>query len=248
MATQHAGVKRLEAPFGAFVVDGFNFVGAFPDVRHWLLTHAHSDHTCGLRATFDAGTIYCSTITRGLISRDVSPRLERRVVVLDPGGRVVVGDVRVTALDAGHCPGSLLFLCEHAPSGRTCLHTGDMRASASVREQAGLAAFRGTGAGTLDALYLDTTYANPRHDFPDQVDALALIRRIVADELEREPSTLFLVGAYSARRRRLARHALPQNSGPTGPPPPQRPAGWSQAACRRAAAAACAAAALVARA
>ena len=54
MATQHADVKRLRAPFDGFVVDGFNFTKTFPGVRHWLLTHAHSDHTCGLSGGFDA--------------------------------------------------------------------------------------------------------------------------------------------------------------------------------------------------
>ena len=30
MATQHADVKRLRAPFDGFVVDGFNFTKTFP--------------------------------------------------------------------------------------------------------------------------------------------------------------------------------------------------------------------------
>ena len=38
MATQHADVKRLRAPFDGFVVDGFNFTKTFPGCRHWLLT------------------------------------------------------------------------------------------------------------------------------------------------------------------------------------------------------------------
>ena len=78
MATQHADVKRLRAPFDGFVVDGFNFTKTFPGCRHWLLTHAHSDHTCGLSGGFDAGTIYCSEITKRLVMRDVSARLGER--------------------------------------------------------------------------------------------------------------------------------------------------------------------------
>ena len=61
MATQHAAVKRLAPPLHAFIVDGFNFIE--PDCRHYLLTHAHSDHTCGLHGSFDVGTIYCSALT-----------------------------------------------------------------------------------------------------------------------------------------------------------------------------------------
>ena len=46
MATQNACIKRLLAPFDGFVVDGFNFVAQFPDVRHWLLTQ---QSPCGTR-------------------------------------------------------------------------------------------------------------------------------------------------------------------------------------------------------
>ena len=61
MATQHASIKRLRAPLSRFIVDGFNFCE--PDVRHYFLTHAHSDHTTGLTASFDIGEIYCSALT-----------------------------------------------------------------------------------------------------------------------------------------------------------------------------------------
>ena len=203
MATQHAGVKLLEAPFEGFVVDGFNFTKSFPDVRHWLLTHAHSDHTCGLRAGFDSGTIYCSSITKALVCREFSERLGERCVVVDPGDRIFIGERRahVTAIDAGHCPGAVLFLLEHE-CGALALHTGDMRASDAVRAAAREAvddarSRAGRPRQSLGQLYLDTTYANARYDFPAQAEACAGIERIVAREVAREPRTLFLCNAYS---------------------------------------------------
>ena len=192
MATQNAQVKRLDDPFGAFVVDGFNFVKAFPDVRHWLLTHAHSDHTCGLRASFDAGTIYCSTITKRLVAREFPGRLGDRIETLDPGASVTVGRTTITAIDAGHCPGAVLFLLAHE-SGATALHTGDMRASPAVTEETKQA----LAGRAVDVLYLDTTYAAPQNDFPSQGEACAVIADVVTQELAREPKTLFLANAYS---------------------------------------------------
>ena len=117
MATQHADVKRLRAPFDGFVVDGFNFTKTFPGVRHWLLTHAHSDHTCGLSGGFDAGTIYCSEITKRLVTRDVSARLGERMVVINAGDSIHIEELSttLTALDAGHCPGLYCFSSSTGP-------------------------------------------------------------------------------------------------------------------------------------
>jgi DNA cross-link repair 1A protein len=222
MATQHADVKRLRAPFDGFVVDGFNFTKTFPGCRHWLLTHAHSDHTCGLSGGFDAGTIYCSEITKRLVTRDVSARLGERMVVINAGGSIHIEELSttLTALDAGHCPGSLLFLLEHGPTKLCILHTGDMRASEHIRNQPLLAPFRDK-TKKLDALYLDTTYANPKYDFPAQVDACDEIKRIVREELRREPKTLFLCNTYSVGKEN-AFDAVVDASGGTLFVPPRR--------------------------
>ena len=69
MASQVASIKRVANT--PFIVDGFNFLD--PDVSHYFLTHFHSDHYCGLTASFDFGTIYCSPITAALVVSTAQP-------------------------------------------------------------------------------------------------------------------------------------------------------------------------------
>ena len=236
MATQHASLKRLAAPLDKFIVDGFNFCE--PSIRHYFLTHAHSDHTTGLHGSFDNGTIYCSSITARILRATLGIK-QKVMQTIDPGETIIVESVTVTAIDAGHCPGSLMLLFRDESTGYTALHTGDCRASDSVRAAtlcamqqlpvttplpakglrggstgnceaapAGTDASSGhTGtvasvAGSLDALYLDTTYAADRWRFPSQPEALETIDEIVTSELRREPRTLFVIGSYQIGKER----------------------------------------------
>ena len=220
MATQHAGLKRLAAPLDAFIVDGFNFCE--PDVRHYLLTHAHSDHTCGLHGSFDLGTIYCSALTARVLRAQLGVK-QKLLCTLEPGDTIEVEGVDIIALDAGHCPGSLMFLLVHRASGHRALHTGDCRASPPIvaaavkaaralggdrdQEHSGsassaassssaAAAAAAPGPSLVDVIYLDTTYAHERWRFPPQAVALRMLAQIVQVELAREPATLFVVGSY----------------------------------------------------
>jgi len=112
----------------------------------YFLTHAHQDHLRGLREDVfenDAnGRIYCTEITKVLLVKRY-PRLESKVKVLEFDSVEVVrvgsrnGDdgennnsgedmrFNVYTLDAGHCPGSAMFVFE-GKFGKV-LHTGDFR-------------------------------------------------------------------------------------------------------------------------
>lgn len=217
MATQHASIKRLAAPFEAFVVDGFQFQKRYPDVRHWFLSHAHSDHTCGLTGGFDAGTIYCSSITKRALERDISPVLSEVCQTFEAGEVLTVQGCTVRALDACHCPGSLVFIFEM--DGYRVLHTGDFRASEAMVSQ-----FGASDIG-FDRVYLDTTYASPRWSFPSQVDACSLIGDFVSQQLTREPLTLFMVGTYSLGKENAVDAAI-RASGGVGWLPPRRAAAF----------------------
>ena len=239
---EHAG-KRLRAPFDRFIVDGFNFCR--PDVRHYFLTHAHGDHTCGLHATFDIGEIYCSTLTARMLraTLGVKPKLLRTIDVgetveieaacvpcgADGAAAGSYKSARVTALDAGHCPGALLFLFEDVATGHRALHTGDCRASEAVvaaavralRPAAPASAPSTPSEPLVDVLYLDTTYADARWSFPPQEEALRLLARVVAEELAREPKTLFVVGSYEIGKEK-AIDAVVRASGGRALVPPRR--------------------------
>ncbi|GIL47382.1 hypothetical protein Vafri_4210 [Volvox africanus] len=112
MASQVERIKWV--PGTDFLVDGF----AFKNTRcsHYFLTHFHSDHTVGLNKSFNGGVIYCSHITARLLVHDMGIR-PQLVKPLALGTAVIVEGVRVTPLDANHCPGSVMFLFE-VPSSR----------------------------------------------------------------------------------------------------------------------------------
>lgn len=71
--------------------------------------------------------------------------------------------VEVTLVDANHCPGAVQFLFKLA-TGETYIHCGDMRFGQHLLGDPHLQRFRG-----CTAIFLDTTYLNPRHTFPPQV-------------------------------------------------------------------------------
>ena len=100
-------------------------------LSHYLLSHFHYDHYAGLGRHWDK-PIICSTVTKRLaVSRFKLP--ERLFITMDVGEEAVVAGVHLTALEANHCPGSLMFVLR-LPTGLTTLHTGDFRASPEMEE------------------------------------------------------------------------------------------------------------------
>lgn len=198
MASQVEAIKRLKFSTVELVVDGFLFQR--PEVTHYVLTHFHGDHTIGLRKGFSSGVIYCTPETGALVSHHI--RVDgSRIVSVPLGVTREVQGVRMTFLDAGHCPGSAIVVFEDMACDRIVVHTGDVRASADVRE--GLLTW--LGGRHIAELYLDTTYCSPRWAFPDQAVACDWLRQITARELRREPDTLFIVGAYSIGKEKAAK-------------------------------------------
>lgn len=127
MANRIESVKWI--PGTSFMVDGFEFQNA--NCTHYFLTHYHSDHTIGLGRRFAAGRIYCSPVTARLLAHEM--RLQSAICVLPADESVTIEGVRVTAMDANHCPGSIMLLFEVPRKGSagavfdTILHTGDCR-------------------------------------------------------------------------------------------------------------------------
>ncbi|KAL0818332.1 hypothetical protein ABMA28_008812 [Loxostege sticticalis] len=177
-----------------FAVDAFSY-GEIPNVKHYFLTHFHSDHYSGLKKAFNK-LLFCSRITADLcISRlGVSPKC---IHVINPDEAIRVEGVEVTAVDANHCPGALMLVFT-LPNGKTLLHTGDFRAS-PVMESYPIFWNR-----DVHTIYLDTTYCNPRYDFPTQDQSLEMAlyllrqKKLVLEKAGKKFSSVLIVcGTYT---------------------------------------------------
>ncbi|KAJ3798933.1 DNA cross-link repair protein pso2/snm1 [Lentinula aff. detonsa] len=177
---------RRKAPFYKVLqgmpiaVDAFKY-GTIPGVTAYFLTHAHSDHYTALSNTWSSGPIYCSEGTANLIKHmlRVHPSWVHPLPMDVPTEIPNTGGVRVTLIEANHCPGSCLFFFEgkqtvdagdssfkspHVGSTKTFryLHCGDFRASPAHVKHPEVKGKR------IDHVYLDTTYLDPKYTFPPQ--------------------------------------------------------------------------------
>jgi DNA cross-link repair 1A protein len=135
-----------------FLVDGFRYKS--DEYKHYFLTHAHSDHTCGiykkaisccrfrefcnfcttnthiyfigLTKTFKFGKVYMSEITYDFVVMKIKVA-EEYLVKLKMNTPTTIDDTgcEVTLLEANHCPGAVLFLFR--VKGKVYLHTGRHR-------------------------------------------------------------------------------------------------------------------------
>ncbi|KAH8108880.1 DRMBL-domain-containing protein [Phellopilus nigrolimitatus] len=196
--------NRRKAPFYKVLqgmpiaVDAFRY-GAIPEVTAYFLTHAHSDHYTNLSSNWTNGLIYCSETTANLVVHMLSvDRKWVRPLSMDTPTEIPdTGGVKVTLIEANHCPGSCLFFFEglqtvnagdssykspFVGSNRTFryLHCGDFRACPQHVLHPAVKGKR------IDHVYLDTTYLNPKYCFPPQPLVVAacaeLARRIVNGE------------------------------------------------------------------
>lgn len=199
--------QRRTAPFYKILtgmpinVDGFRY-GSIPGCNAYFLSHFHADHYGGITSSWEGGPIYCSQTTANLVrsSLHVQSHLVCPLPFDIPTTIPNTGGVKVTLLDANHCPGSSLFLFEGPqtchilppPPGSThpaipppsikfrYLHCGDFRASPRHTNHPLIKGKR------LDIIYLDTTYCNPRYCFPAQemvVNACAdMVRRVAPEQ------------------------------------------------------------------
>ena len=199
---------------GPFLVDGFRHVKSHPATRSFFLSHYHSDHYTGLKeeALPDGGLIFCSEITARLLVA-VHGISEQKISPQQLNAPFEVEGVRVTFVDANHCPGAVLLLFELAAAddapARSVLHCGDMRYHPAMREEPTLQRL----VGKVDTVFLDTTYAEEKHKFEPQS---ASIRRIVEEVVRRGPAAgeeaesasgqwtcLVLLGAYTIGKEKV---------------------------------------------
>ncbi|XAR51498.1 DNA ligase (ATP) [Bertholletia excelsa] len=182
-------------PKTRFVVDGFRYAGDFS--ISYFLSHFHSDHYTGLAFNWSRGIIFCSDTTRRLLV-EVLKIPSRFIVPLSLSKTVLIDGCEVTVVDANHCPGAVQFLFKiPGIEGRIerYVHTGDFRYRDSMKLEPILSEFIGS-----DAIFLDTTYCNPKFVFPSQEESVdyivGVIERIGVQNEGSPKSVLFLVATY----------------------------------------------------
>ncbi|KAK4939573.1 hypothetical protein LTR10_020179 [Elasticomyces elasticus] len=192
-----------------------------PSPKAYFLSHMHSDHIVGLE--FVKGTfVYCTTTTRNILLKlEKYPHrinfakgiLESRKLhyhhldtILRPlplGTATEIelspkSTIRVTLLDANHCPGAVMFLIEG--NGKAVVYTGDIRSEpwwvTSIVQNPVLLPYA-CGLKTLDCIYLDTTFASreePYRDFPTKAEGI----KELLDKVSQCPSgTIFYFRAWT---------------------------------------------------
>lgn len=156
-------LKILKFEHGAtkIGVDAFMYA-PHAEIKHYFLSHFHSDHYMGLNKSWNNGIIYCSQITKSLCIMKLRANPEL-IVSLDFNEPYPIAgtEITVTMLDANHCPGSSIFLFEDSKEEKAWLHCGDFRVNKTILQHPLL-------QRQIDYVYLDTTYLNPVHSFPKQ--------------------------------------------------------------------------------
>ncbi|KAK6927904.1 DNA ligase, ATP-dependent, C-terminal, partial [Dillenia turbinata] len=189
-------------PRTRFVIDGFKFAGDYS--FSYFLSHFHSDHYTGLSPNWRNGIIFCSHITSRLLI-DVLGLPSLFIVPLKLCEPVLIDGSEVVLVDANHCPGAVQFLVRvSVGEGKfeRYVHTGDFRYSKSMKLEPLLKKFVGS-----DAVFLDTTYCNPKFVFPSQEESIDyivnVIERIRNENAGSEKSVLFLVATYVIGKERI---------------------------------------------
>ncbi|XP_055593628.1 uncharacterized protein LOC129744898 [Uranotaenia lowii] len=153
-----------------FAVDAFRY-GDIEGVSHYFLTHFHADHYIGLKRSFNKPLVL-SPITGRLVKAFINVD-EMHYIQVELHETIEIDGVRITALDANHCPGAVMFLFQ-LPNGTNILHTGDFRASAEMEE------YPEWWNMDIHSIYLDTTYLSSKYAFKSQwesiTDACAEVR------------------------------------------------------------------------
>ncbi|UMM15449.1 hypothetical protein L5515_002840 [Caenorhabditis briggsae] len=130
--------------------------------NYHFLTHAHSEHCRGINAKFPH-KVYCSKETAKILNLIVGePLPEDTIQPLDLNIPYKFENFQVTAIDANHCPGAVMFVFQgpliDEIAGGPILCTGDFRAEASYMRQ-----FENEKLGwvkdiSFARIYLDNTY------------------------------------------------------------------------------------------
>ena len=149
----------------------------------------------GLTKKFSQGIIVCSEVTGRLVEQRL--KVPTSIILTLPFNTpTVIQGSTLELIDANHCPGAAMILCE-TPGKVPILHCGDCRLIRDHQNHPALIRTRGRSM-----LILDTTYCDPQYTFPPQSDTIDFVYQ----EIKREafnPRCLILFGSYTIGKERL---------------------------------------------
>ncbi|KAL5571330.1 hypothetical protein UlMin_020927 [Ulmus minor] len=182
-------------PRTRFVVDAFRHAGDYS--VSYFLSHFHSDHYTGLSFNWSKGIVFCSEMTARLLI-EVLKVPSPFIVPLPLCEPVTIDGCEIVLIDANHCPGAVQFLFKiPGLNGKfeRYVHTGDFRFCDSMKWNKLLLDYVGS-----DAIFLDTTYCDPKFVFPSQKESIdhivSVIERVGGEFKASEKNVLFLVATY----------------------------------------------------
>lgn len=199
---QHKSVHKLP-DIDSILIDGFHYsLNHIPKItdRHYFLTHYHSDHYTGLHTYWNDGIIYCSSITANLLKNVMKLHHHHLIQARELNQKYSLNhDIDYTFLDANHSPGAIMILF-HIKSNQTYhLHTGDMRFHERMRSYPALQNIN------IDQLYLDTTYAHPKHSFIPQdiaINNMIMMMREFFNKHDQHHGIVY-IGTYNLGKERI---------------------------------------------
>ncbi|ODV69591.1 hypothetical protein HYPBUDRAFT_103241 [Hyphopichia burtonii NRRL Y-1933] len=154
--TFHGSIEE----FPSISIDKFNTLS---DI--FILTHSHSDHLVGLTNKSFNSVVYCSEMTKKIISDDIKysdiVHLLRPLEFNRQYNFLIHGNkINIVLIPSYHCAGSSMVLL--TGNGKSILFTGDIRAedwwTSSLRKNSYLYPYT-TSLRTLDNIYFDSTFA-----------------------------------------------------------------------------------------
>ncbi|XP_028766010.1 5' exonuclease Apollo [Neltuma alba] len=165
----------IEMPKGLpFSVD--TWTSASMRKRHHFLTHAHKDHSSGI-SSLSSFPIYCTYFTKTLVRQHYTQLEDSLFVGIEVGQSIVIDDpdgaFTVTAFDANHCPGAVMFLFEG--NFGNILHTGDCRLSPECLQNLPEKYIGKKGKEPrcqLDCVFLDCTFGSFFQEMPSKHSAV----------------------------------------------------------------------------
>jgi hypothetical protein len=209
---------EIEGISGVFV-DAFrgSFLAKTRDASNaFLLTHYHADHYGSLprdNKYQGPARIHCTPVTAKLLVR-VHGVPSDLVVAHSYGDTWELHGANLTLYDANHCPGAAIVVVQVLHTGEYHVHCGDMRYCAAMKTYPLL--LQAATTQQTQCVYLDTTYANPKHDFATQetaIDSIACqVEQILAEQKQScindnnkitNSDTLILLQCYSIGKEKV---------------------------------------------